>query len=135
LPVRIARISTVAKLRALLTHFPFWEYRRQHAIFRTRTSGWGTFFKTNDENHQTSGRLVGLMGHIARAVFDLGGQVTGVIPDFLVEREVAFTDLPDLRIVRSMHEHKALVAELSDGFIICLLNVRALSATEHWQVD
>ncbi len=75
------------------------------------------------------------MGHIARAVFDLGGQVIGVIPDFLVEREVAFTDLPDLRIVRSMHEHKALVAELCDGFIICLLNVRALSATGHRQVD
>jgi len=40
-----------------------------------------------------------------------------MIPDFLVEHEVAFKDLPDLRVVRSMHERKALVAELSDAFI------------------
>ncbi len=49
-------------------------------------------FQTNDENPQTSWFLVGLMGHIAHAVLDLRGQIAGVIPDFLVEREVA--DLP-----------------------------------------
>jgi uncharacterized protein (TIGR00730 family) len=63
------------------------------------------------------GASVGLMGQIARAVLSDGGEVIGVIPDFLVEREVAFKELPGLRIVGSMHERKALVAELSDGFI------------------
>lgn len=57
------------------------------------------------------------MGAIADAVLDAGGKVTGVIPESLVTREVAHTGLGDLRVVRSMHERKALMAELSDGFI------------------
>lgn len=60
---------------------------------------------------------VGLMGVIARATVEAGGEVTGVIPRWLVEKEVAYTGLKDLRIVDSMHERKALMAELSDGFI------------------
>lgn len=63
------------------------------------------------------GGNVGLMGVIADAVLELGGHVTGVIPDSLVSREVAHRGLSDLRIVQSMHERKALMAELSDGFI------------------
>ncbi len=63
------------------------------------------------------GGNVGMMGEIARIVFEHGGEVIGVIPKALAEKEVAFTDLPDLRIVESMHERKALMAELSDGFI------------------
>lgn len=63
------------------------------------------------------GAGVGLMGILAQAVLDGGGRVTGVIPRVLVEREVAFTRLEDLRIVESMHERKALMASLSDGFI------------------
>ncbi|MEN4042722.1 MAG: TIGR00730 family Rossman fold protein [Anaerolineaceae bacterium] len=62
------------------------------------------------------GRL-GLMGAIARAALAAGGEVTGVIPRGLVEREVGFTELNDLRVVESMHERKALMIELSDGFI------------------
>ena len=46
-----------------------------------------------------------------------GGHVIGVIPQALVAREVAHTGLPDLRVVASMHERKALMADLSDGFI------------------
>ncbi|HET9415067.1 MAG TPA: TIGR00730 family Rossman fold protein, partial [Pseudolabrys sp.] len=46
-----------------------------------------------------------------------GGEVTGVIPDALVSKEVAHRGLSDLRVVGSMHERKALMAELSDGFI------------------
>jgi uncharacterized protein (TIGR00730 family) len=57
------------------------------------------------------------MYELAAAALEAGGQVTGVIPRDLVEREVAFTDLPDLRVVGSMHERKALMAELADGFI------------------
>ncbi len=63
------------------------------------------------------GGRVGLMGQIARAVLDAGGQVTGVIPRQLAERELAMSEVSDLRIVGSMHERKALMAELADGFI------------------
>ena len=63
------------------------------------------------------GARVGMMGKIAESVLEKGGEVTGVIPKGLVEKEVAFTELADLRVVDSMHERKALMAELSDGFI------------------
>jgi len=63
------------------------------------------------------GGNVGLMTAIADAVLELNGHVTGVIPNSLVSKEVAHLGLSDLRIVDSMHERKALMAELSDGFI------------------
>jgi uncharacterized protein (TIGR00730 family) len=63
------------------------------------------------------GGNVGLMGVIADAVLERGGHVTGVIPDALVSQEVAHRGLSDLRVVQSMHERKAVMAELSDGFI------------------
>ncbi|APX67038.1 TIGR00730 family Rossman fold protein [Sphingomonas sp. gentR] len=63
------------------------------------------------------GAAVGLMGAVADATIAAGGSVTGVIPQALVEREVAHTGLSDLRVVGSMHERKALMAELSDAFI------------------
>ena len=63
------------------------------------------------------GGNVGLMNVVADAVLGLGGHVTGVIPDSLVGKEVAHRGLSDLRIVQSMHERKAVMAELSDGFI------------------
>jgi len=57
------------------------------------------------------------MGEIANAVQSRGGEVIGVIPRSLVEKEVAHTGLSDLRIVDTMHQRKALMAELSDAFI------------------
>lgn len=63
------------------------------------------------------GGRIGLMGAIADAVIGAGGIVTGVIPETLVAKEVAHLGLADLRVVASMHERKALMAELSDGFI------------------
>ena len=63
------------------------------------------------------GGSVGLMGIIADEVMQLGGIVTGVIPDALMQREVGHTKLTQLHVVRDMHERKALMAELSDGFI------------------
>ena len=63
------------------------------------------------------GARVGMMGKIAEAVLEKQGEVIGVIPKALVEKEVAFTGLADLRVVDSMHERKALMAGLSDGFI------------------
>ena len=63
------------------------------------------------------GASIGLMGAVADAALVEGGEVIGVIPQTLVEREVAHHGLADLRVVTSMHERKALMAELSDGFI------------------
>ncbi|MFP6847728.1 MAG: TIGR00730 family Rossman fold protein [Pseudomonas sp.] len=63
------------------------------------------------------GASVGLMGAVANAALAAGGEVIGVIPRALWEKEVAHTGLEDLRIVDSMHQRKALMAELSDGFI------------------
>lgn len=63
------------------------------------------------------GGKVGLMGAIADAVLVRGGYVIGVIPRALVEKEIAHAGLTDLRIVGSMHERKAMMAELSDAFI------------------
>ena len=63
------------------------------------------------------GGRVGLMGVVADAILDAGGEVTGVIPRALVEREIAHPGLNDLRVVGSMHERKAMMSELSEGFI------------------
>jgi len=63
------------------------------------------------------GGCVGLMGILADAALQNGGHVIGVIPEKLVIREVVHEGLPDLRVVKNMHERKALIAELSDGFI------------------
>ena len=63
------------------------------------------------------GSSVGLMAALADAMRDDLGDVIGVIPRMLVEREVANKALADLRIVESMHERKAMMAELADGFI------------------
>ena len=63
------------------------------------------------------GGNVGLMGVVADAVLTGGGHVTGVIPEALMAKEVGHRGLPDLRVVKTMHERKALMAELSDGFV------------------
>lgn len=63
------------------------------------------------------GGNIGLMGVLADAVVAPGGHVIGVIPEALMAKEVGHRGLPDLRIVKTMHERKALMAELSDGFI------------------
>ena len=63
------------------------------------------------------GGNIGLMGVVADEVMLLGGHVTGVIPQALMDKEVGHTQLSQLHIVRNMHERKALMAELSDGFI------------------
>ena len=60
---------------------------------------------------------VGLMGALADAVIAEGGELTGVIPRSLVDREIAHRDVMDMRVVGSMHERKALMAELADAFI------------------
>lgn len=63
------------------------------------------------------GGMVGLMGIVADAALQHGGHVIGVIPEKLVIKEVVHEKLPDLRVVKTMHERKALMAELADGYI------------------
>ena len=63
------------------------------------------------------GGNIGLMGIMAETVVKGGGEVIGIIPEALAEKELAFRDLADLRIVQTMHERKALMEQLSDGFI------------------
>ena len=63
------------------------------------------------------GGNIGLMGIIADEVLRLGGDVTGVIPTALVEREVGHQGLTQLHVVDTMHQRKAMMADLADGFI------------------
>jgi len=60
---------------------------------------------------------IGLMGLLADAALAAGGKVVGVIPETLVAKELAHKGAVDLRVVNSMHERKALMAGLADGFI------------------
>jgi hypothetical protein len=62
------------------------------------------------------GASVGLMGAVADAALAAGGEVVGVIPQSLVDREIAHPGV-DLRIVATMHERKALMADLADAFV------------------
>jgi uncharacterized protein (TIGR00730 family) len=62
------------------------------------------------------GRL-GLMGAVADAALDAGGEVIGVIPEALVNAEVAHRGCTELRVVQTMHQRKALFTDLSDGFV------------------
>ena len=63
------------------------------------------------------GAQVGVMGAVADAALAAGGEVVGVIPQLLVDREVAHQGLTELHVVGTMHERKALMAELSDAFV------------------
>jgi len=86
------------------------EYRRAAAAF-------GTLLARSGVGLVYGGASVGLMGAVADAALASGGEVIGVIPRALVSKEVAHHGLADLRVVGSMHERKALMAELSDGFV------------------
>ena len=63
------------------------------------------------------GASVGIMGEIADTVLARGGEVIGVIPQALVDKEVSHTGLTELRVVNSMHERKEIMADLAQGFI------------------
>ena len=63
------------------------------------------------------GAAVGLMGALADATLEAGGEVVGVMPQQLVDREIAHQGLTELHVVATMHERKALMAQLSDAFV------------------
>ena len=63
------------------------------------------------------GGRVGLMGVVANAALEAGGEVVGVIPEALIAKEVGHGSVTDLRVVKTMHERKALMADLADAFV------------------
>ena len=63
------------------------------------------------------GGIVGLMGELAAAALDAGGEVIGVIPEALLNLEIVYENLTELKVVASMHERKAVMENISDGFI------------------
>ncbi|WP_341930932.1 TIGR00730 family Rossman fold protein, partial [Methyloversatilis discipulorum] len=77
----------------------------------------GTLLAVRGHGLVYGGGNIGLMGLIADAALDAGGEVIGVIPQHLLEREVAHANLTQLHVVDSMHTRKALMADLSDLFV------------------
>ncbi|MCK0154419.1 TIGR00730 family Rossman fold protein [Alcanivorax sp. S6407] len=63
------------------------------------------------------GASIGVMGALAKAVMERGGEVIGIMPEALMSREIGSDHLTELQVVASMHERKAAMAEQSDGFI------------------
>lgn len=77
----------------------------------------GTAMAKADFRLVYGGARVGLMGVIADAVLAAGGEVIGIIPQQLADREVAHRGLTELHVVRSMHERKHMMAQLADAFV------------------
>ena len=86
-------------------------------VYRAAATELGTALAAANIELVYGGGHVGLMGAVADAVLAAGGTVIGVIPRTLAEREVAHLGLTQLHVVESMHERKALMADLSDGFV------------------
>jgi hypothetical protein len=85
--------------------------------YREAAAGLGRMLAEAGTGLVYGGASIGLMGAVADAALAAGGEVIGVMPRPLAEKEIAHGGLSELRIVGSMHERKALMAELSDGFI------------------
>jgi hypothetical protein len=85
--------------------------------YREAAAGLGRMIAEAGTGLVYGGASIGLMGAVADAALAAGGEVIGVMPRPLAEKEIAHGGLSELRIVGSMHERKALMAELSDGFI------------------
>jgi uncharacterized protein (TIGR00730 family) len=89
---------------------------RVHARYRAAAAELGALLAANGISLVFGGGHIGLMGVIADAVLAGGGQAIGVIPEFLVSRELAHTRLTELHVVPSMHARKQTMFELSDAF-------------------
>lgn len=86
-------------------------------IYTERAIALGTRMAKDGIGLVYGGGNVGLMGTVADAVLQAGGEVTGVIPEHLVNWEVAHRGLTKLEVVGSMHERKARMFDLADGFV------------------
>ena len=86
-------------------------------LYRKAAEGLGRLLAQRGIELVYGGGNVGLMGVLADTMLAVGGQAIGVIPESLMALEVGHLGLTELRIVKSMHSRKALMADLSDGFI------------------
>ncbi|MEM0895485.1 MAG: TIGR00730 family Rossman fold protein [Verrucomicrobiota bacterium] len=86
-------------------------------VFRELAIGVGRLIAQKELRLVYGGGHVGLMGAVADGCLEAGGEVIGVIPGHLMDRELGHTGVTDLRIVKDMHERKAMMAELSDAFL------------------
>ena len=86
-------------------------------VYRAAAERTGAVLVEHDIELVYGGGNIGLMGVLADVVLERGGRVIGVIPDSLMAREVGHLGLTELRVVASMHERKAVMSDLSNGFI------------------
>jgi len=89
----------------------------KRSIYTEQAKKLGELFVQREIDLVYGGASVGVMGVIADAVIDNGGRATGIIPEALLRKEVAHDRLTDLQVVGSMHDRKARMADISDGFI------------------
>lgn len=88
-----------------------------HPVYLETAEKVGKFLAAENIELVYGGGRVGLMGKVADTVLQHGGRVIGVIPQALADKEIAHQGLTELHVVNTMHERKALMAELADGFI------------------
>jgi len=88
-----------------------------HPVYSEVAQELGALLGFNNHTLVYGGGNIGLMGIVADSTLQAGGKVIGAIPDFLVKREVAHSQLTELIVVDSMHERKKKMADISDAFI------------------
>jgi uncharacterized protein (TIGR00730 family) len=86
-------------------------------IYAAAARTMGAYLAESGRRLVYGGGRTGLMGALAEGALAAGGEVIGIMPKHLVDHEVAHTGLTELRVVGSMHERKAMLADLSDGFL------------------
>jgi uncharacterized protein (TIGR00730 family) len=91
--------------------------RGHRSVYADHTARFGRMLAEADLTLVYGGGDIGLMGVLADTVLDAGGQVIGVIPRALREKELAHDKLTELHVVETMHERKALMAERADAFV------------------
>jgi uncharacterized protein (TIGR00730 family) len=89
----------------------------EHPAYAAAARGLGRSLAENGIRLVYGGGGLGLMGEVARSTLDAGGAVTGIIPDFLMEREHMLHEVTDLLVTADMHERKRLMFERSDAFV------------------
>lgn len=85
--------------------------------YRAAATALGRELAARDMDLVFGGGDTGLMGAVSAAITEAGGHAIGVIPEHLISREAAHSPVADLRVVATMHERKALMAELADAFV------------------
>ena len=91
--------------------------RGSDAVYASEARKLGRLLAGASLNLVYGGGNVGLMGIVADAVMEAGGKVTGVIPSFLLDREVGHRGISQLEVVESMHQRKQRMADLADAFV------------------